>query len=165
MGGSSYQTYGTLPSAVISDGTMPVPVWAVTKMSLTESYKLPPIGSTGAKAVVSAHEDSITLDGVLPGHERFAWKLALETLAETSKRGGGGLLGVPVPGISGLILLTAMTIRTDMQVKKLSFTASATRREALDVSIELEYMPRPSALGKLLDAGAAAVGALKDFAP
>ena len=108
------------------------------------------------------HDDTVTLNGVLPGTERFAWKLALETLAETSKRGGA--MGAFTGGaVSGLILVTSMTIRTDMQVQTLTFTASAPKRDALDVSITLAYMPKPSALGKLLDIASVALGSLKDF--
>ena len=35
-----------------------------------------------------------------------------------------------------------MTIRTDMQIQSLTFTASAARREVLDVSIALVHVPR-----------------------
>jgi hypothetical protein len=163
MAAQSYQEHLVIPSAVLSDGILTVPIWAVTTMTLSETYRLPPIGSSGAKAIVSTHDDTVSLSGVLPGTERFTWKLALETLAETSKRGGavGALTG---GAVSGLILVTTMTIRTDMQVQSLSFTASAAKRDALDVSITLAYMPKPSALGKLLDVASVAIGSLKDFA-
>src|SRR5262245_57551250 len=133
----SFQDYLNVPAAVISDGLLTVPLWAVTTMGLTESYHLPAIGNSGAKAIVATHDDSISLSGVLVGLERYAWKLALETLAETSKRGGalatftGGKLG-------GLILITSMTIRTDMQVKTLVFNASAAKRDVIDVQMTLE---------------------------
>jgi hypothetical protein len=163
MAASSYQEHLVIPSAVLSDGIVTVPIWAVTTMTLSETYRLPPIGTSGAKAIVSTHDDTVSLSGVLPGTERFAWKLALETLAETSKRGGA--IGAITGGaVSGLILVTTMTIRTDMQVQSLSFTASAAKRDTLDVSITLAYMPKPSALGKLLDVASVAIGSLKDFA-
>ena len=63
----SFSKYANLPSAIISDGIMPIPIWAVTQMTLTESYHLPAIGSTGAKAIVSTHDDSVSLSGVLVG--------------------------------------------------------------------------------------------------
>lgn len=159
---ASFQQYAHLPSAIISDGIIPIPIWAVTQMTLSETYHLPSIGSTGAKAIVSVHDDTISLTGVLVGHERFAWKLALETLAESSKR-GTALAAMTKGKVGGLILITSMTIRTDMQVQSLTFTASAARREALDVSISLVYMPKPSLLGKLLDVASVAVGTLADF--
>lgn len=158
----SFQDYATIPSAIISDGIIPVPLWAVTTMTLTETYHLPPIGSKGARAVVATHDDTITLSGVLVGAERFSWKLALETMAETSKRGGA--LGKFTGGkFSGLILVTSMTIRTDMQIQTLTFTASATKRDVLDVSISMAYVPLPSSMGKLLDVASVGVGALADF--
>ena len=159
---SSFQRYGKVPSAIVSDGALlTVPLWAVTSMTLSESYHLPPIGSTGARSVVGTHDDKVTLAGVLVGRERFAWKLALETLAETGRRGSaiGALTG---GAVSGLVLVTSLTIRTDMQVESLSFGASAAKRDVLDVSLSLVHMPLPSALRKLLDLGAVGVGALAD---
>jgi len=158
----SFQQYGHVPSAIISDGILPIPIWAVTQMSLTETYHLPTIGSTAAKAIVSVHDDTISLTGVLLGPERFAWKLALETLAESSKR-GSALAAMSGGTVGGLILITAMTIRTDMQVQTLTFSASSAKRDALDITITLAYMPKPSLLGKLLDIAAVGVGALSDF--
>ena len=137
---NSFSNYANLPSAIISDGVIPVPIWAVTQMTLTESYHLPAIGSTGSKAIVSTHDDTITLSGVLVGTERFAWKLALETMAESSKR-GTALAAMTGGQVGGLILVTSMTIRTDMQIQSLTFTASSAKRGALDVSISMAYMP------------------------
>jgi phage protein U len=158
----SHQQYAHIPSAIISDGVVTIPIWAVTQMTLTESYHLPPIGSTGAKAIVSVHDDAVTLSGVLVGPERFSWKLALETLAEASKR-GTALSATTGGAVGGLILVTSMTIRTDMQVQTLTFTASSSKRQALDVSIAMAYLPRPSLLAKLLDVASVGVGALADF--
>lgn len=158
----SFQRYANIPSAIISDGVIPVPIWAVTQMTLSETYHLPPIGSTGAKAIVSTHDDNVSLTGVLVGPERFAWKLALETMAESSKR-GSALAALTGGRVSGLILITSMTIRTDMQVQTLAFTASSAKRGVIDVAISLTYLPRPSALGKLFDVASIGVGALADL--
>jgi hypothetical protein len=158
---TSFQEYGSTPSAVISDGVLTVPMWAVTTMTLNETYQLPPIGSTSVKAAVAVHDDTISLSGVLVGPERYAWKQALETLAEVSKR-GGAISSVSGGRISGLVLVTSMTIRTDMQVQSLSFTASSGKREAIDVSVSLAYTPLPGPLGKLLDVASLGVGALAD---
>ncbi len=142
------------PSAIITDGLVPVPLYSVSAMSLSETYHLPPIGSSGTRALVATHDDTITLSGVLVGKERYAWKFALETLAESGMRGGGGLVaGLSLLGmnISGLILVTALTIRTDMQITALSFSASAAKRQVLDVSVTLVHVPQPGAINKLLD--------------
>ena len=158
----SYQRYLTVPSAIISDGILTIPLWAVTSMSLGETYHLPAIGDSGAKAVVATHDDTITLNGVLVGAERYAWKLGLETLAETSKR-GGALAAFTGGRFSGLILVTSMTIRTDMQIQSLSFSASAAKRDVIDVTITMAHMPLPGALGKLLDVASLGVAALADW--
>ena len=157
----SYMKHLAVPSAVISDGVLLVPLWAVATIGLSETYKLPPIGSSTAKAVVATHDDTLSLSGVLVGAERYTWKLALETLAEASKR-GSAIAAFSRGAVSGLVVVTAMTIRTDMQVQSLSFTASAAKRDALDVSISMAHMPRPGSLGKLLDVGSLGVGLLAD---
>jgi len=59
--------------------------------------------------------------------------------------------------------VTSMTIRTDMYVQSLSFTASAARRDVIDVSLTMAHMPLPGALGKLLDLASIGVAALADF--
>lgn len=163
----SYLNYDTLPSAIITDGNLltpltTIPLWAVTMMSINEAYHLPPIGSSGQRASVDTHEDTISLTGLFVGRERYAFKFALETLAESSKR-GTAIEALTGGKVSGLILVTAMTIRTDMQIQSLSFTASAQKREALDVSITLAYMPRPGWLAKALDAASVLVGGLADI--
>jgi hypothetical protein len=164
MGESSFVGYDrALPAAVISDGVLTIPLWAVTSLSLTETYQLPPVGSAGHRAVAQVHDDTLSLSGVLVGPERYAWKLGLEQLAEASKRGtalsafSGGTVG-------GLILVTALTIRTDIQIQTLSFTANSAKRQALDVQLTMAHLPLPSLLGKLLDVASVGVGALADLA-
>jgi hypothetical protein len=158
----SFQNYLAVPSAIVSDGIVSVPLYAVTSMILGQAYHLPPVGSSTARAIVATHDDTLSLNGLLVGRERFAWKLALEGLAESSKR--GGFVATRSSGrLTGLIVITSMTIRTDMQVQNLSFTASSGRRDVLDVALIMVHMPLPSALGKLLDMASIGVGALADW--
>jgi len=158
----SFQNYKTMPSAVIAEGVLFVPLWAVTQMSLSETYALPPIGSSKMRAIVATHDDTISLTGMLVGAERYAWKFALESLADAGKRGSG--IGSVLGGkVTGLILITSMTIRTDMQIQSLTFTATAAQRDALGVSITMAHMPLPGALGKLLDVVSVGVGSLADY--
>jgi hypothetical protein len=56
-----------------------------------------------------------------------------------------------------------MTIRTDLQVQSLSFSASAGKRGVIDVSIGLVHMPLPGSLTKILEVGSLGIGALADF--
>jgi hypothetical protein len=154
---TSHQDYLATPSAVLSG----IPLWAVTTMKLTESYKLPPIGSSNLHAIVDTHDDTIDLNGLLVGPERYVWKAALERFAELSRRGAP----LPVVGtIKGLVLVTALAIRTDLQIKTLTFTVTAERRDVIDVAISLIHMPRPAAWRqRLLDVGSVGVAALADL--
>ena len=62
----------------------------------------------------------------------------------------------------GIILWTPMTLRTDMYIQSLSFSASASKRAALDVSITLVHLPRPGLGGEWLDLGNAVVSTALD---
>jgi hypothetical protein len=159
----SFVNLQSTPSAIVSDGAVVVPIWAVTSISLSESYHFPAIGSSGAKALVATHDDTLNLSGVLVGSDRYTWKLALETLAEVGRR-GGALAAATGGRVGGLILITAMTIRTDMQIQSLSFSASSAKRDTLDVSLSMVYMPLPGGLGKLLDAASLSISSLSDWA-
>ncbi len=161
MPASSFVSYDRVPSAVLSDGVLMIPLWVVGAMSITESYQLPPVGSTGHRAVAQVHDDTIMMTASLVGPERFTWKLGLEQLAEASKR-GSALSRFTAGKVGGLILVTALTIRTDIQVQSVSFSVSAAKREVIDVQLTLAYLPLPSLLGKLLDVASVGVGALVD---
>lgn len=152
-----------LPSAVLADPpAFFVPLFAVTAMSLTESYFLPPLGASRERMVVPAHDDTISLTALLIGPERFAWKQVLELMADLSKR-GGALQALTGGRIGGLVLVTSMTIRTDMQIQNLTFAASAARRDVLDVTMSLVHVPRPGPLSRVFDLAAVPVAALADF--
>ena len=140
-----------------------VPLFAVTSMTLSESYHLPPIGSSQERMIVAAHDDTISLSALLVGPQRFTFKFMLETMADLSKR-GTAIERIIRGRVSGLTLVTSMTIRTDMQIQSLAFSASALRRDVLDVAMSLVHVPRPGVLAKALDAAPLAVGALADFA-
>ena len=59
-------------------------------------------------------------------------------------------------------VVTAMTIRTDIYVQSVSFSASSSKRHVLDVALTLVHLPRPGGLAKLLDVAGVAVGTLLD---
>lgn len=160
MSNNSFQNLA-IPSAILFDGVVPLPIFAVTQMQLSETYHLPPLGSSGARAIVDTHDDTISLQGMLVGPTRYALKALLEAMAETSKR--GTKLFLVGPQMAGLVLVTAMTIRLNMQITRLSFTASSAKRETLDVGIDLAYVPPAKGLASaLLDLASVAVGALAD---
>jgi hypothetical protein len=159
---SHVEEFERLPAAIISDGLLPVPLFAVSRMTLTERFTLPPIGASAFRAAVANSTDTISLSAVLVGPQRFAWKQSLELLADFSKRGGA--IGSFTSGtVSGLILVTRMTVRINLQVTELSFTASAQRLDTLDVTIGLQHVPRPGPADLLLDVGAAAAMTAVEF--
>lgn len=161
MSDLSFQNF-TVPSAVLWDGgILLIPLFAVSEMSLTQTYHLPPLGSAGARAIAPVHDSTIRLTGLLVGPSRFVLKLALENQAEAAQRGSAAA-AITGGAVGGLVLVTAMTIRTDMQVKDLTFSANANRRQTLSVTIGLDHVPKPSAIGKLLDIASVGIGALMD---
>jgi hypothetical protein len=158
------------PSAILSDGTLFVQLYAVTTMTLNQTYHLPPIGTSSARALVSTHDDTISLTGLLVGSNRFVQREMLELMAESARRGGSpgaqlanAALSVVGAQVSGLVLVTSMTIRTEMQVQSLTFTASAAKRDVIDVSMALVHLPRPGSLAKLLDVASVGVSSLGGF--
>ena len=161
MSALSFQNIA-VPSAVLWDGgLLLIPLFAVTEIALEETFHLPPLGSAGQRAIAPVHDDTVRLTGLLVGPSRFALKLLLENQAEAGQRGSAAA-AITGGGVGGLILVTSMTIRTDMQVKQLSFSASAARRQVIAVTISLDHVPKPSAVGKLLDIASVGVGALMD---
>lgn len=152
------------PSAILSDGIVPVPLWAVTQLSIESSYFVPQIGGSRRRIAVVTHDDTLSLNAVLLGPSRFAWKVALENLAESSRQ-GTALSHITNGAVGGLVLITSATIRTDLAVQSLSFTQAAQRRGAIDVSLRLLHLPRPGSLAKLLDVASIGVGALTDALP
>ena len=159
---SSYQDYLHTPSAVLFDGVVPIPLWAVSQLSIESSYSLPQIGSTSRRVALPSHDDTLTIAAVLLGRLRYAWKLALENAAEASRL--GNILSRHT-SVGGLVLVTSATIRTDLAVQSLTFAISASRRDTLDVTMRLAHLPRPGSLAKLLDLGSVGVGCLTDALP
>ena len=131
-------------------------------MSISESYHLPPLTSSASRQLVDTHDDTISLTGSLIGWDRFIFKELLEIQAEQSMR-GSFLEKTTMGKVGGLILITTMSIRTDMFVRSLSFSANSSRRDVIDVSISLAHLPRPGPLAQILDAAAVGVGTLMDF--
>lgn len=159
---SRVDEFQRLPAAILTDGLLPIPLFVVTHMSLNERYSLPPVGAAGFRAAVDNSTDTVSISALLIGSQRFAWKQGLEVLADMSKRGGA--IGAWTGGaVSGLILVTRMTIRLDMQVTDLSFSASAQRLDTLEVSIGLHHVPKPGPLNLLMDVGHAAAMTAVEF--
>lgn len=148
------------PAALLTDGVLSASLYAVSVITLNQTYHMPAFGAGLGRAMIDTHDDTLTLSAMLVGPERLLQRLALETLAESAMRGSpvslasGGLL-------DGLILVTPLGIRLNMFVQSLSVTASAARIAAFDVNISLIQAPKLGLVGKLLDL-AVSVASLDD---
>jgi hypothetical protein len=78
----------------------------------------------------------------------------------------------PLMKLAGLPVVSGMTVSLDMQITSLRFTQSNQKRDALDVSISLEQVPRSSVtaiLGEALDialaAGSVAIPVTSEMLP
>ena len=78
----------------------------------------------------------------------------------------------PAMKLTGLPVVSGMTISLDMQITSLRFTQSNQKRDAIDVSITLEQVPRSSLsaiIGEALDlalaVGIVAVPSVSDMVP
>ena len=161
---SSYQDYLRTPSAVLFHGYVPIPLWAVSQLSIMATYSLPQVGNTNRRVALPAHDDKISLSAVLLGRFRFAWKTALENVAEASRY--GTVLSPKRAGLgAGLTLVTSATVRTNLAVESLSFNLTAARRQTIDLTMVLVHLPPPGTRARLLDAASIAVGALADNLP
>jgi hypothetical protein len=152
-----------LPSAVLIDLPLAVPFFAVSRMSLSESYALPPVGAGAFRVATSASTDTVSLTALLVGPQRLLWKKDLELVAASSRTGGslGALTGGKVSGIS---LVSTLVTRTNMQITELSFTAAAQRIDCIEVSVTMRHVPQPGPLDALVDLGATAALSIVEFA-
>ncbi|NMO55179.1 hypothetical protein HH310_28840 [Actinoplanes sp. TBRC 11911] len=161
---SSYASNLHTPSAVLFDGIVPVPLWAVTQMAIDASYAVPAVGGSNRRVALPTHDDTIGLTAVLLGPLRLEWKAMLENIAEASRY--GTVLSPKTGGLgTGLVLVTSATVRTNLAVQSLSFSLTAARQDTIDVTMRLIHLPPPGSLTRLLDVTSIGVGALTDRLP
>lgn len=164
MSNRSYvEEFQHLPSAVLLDLPLAVPLFAVSRLSLSESYALPPVGASAFRVATSASTDVVSLTALLVGPQRLLWKKDLELVAASSRTGGS--LGAWTSGkVSGVTFISTLVTRTNMQVTELSFTAAAQRIDCIEVGITLRHVPQPGPLDALVDLGATAALSITEFA-
>jgi hypothetical protein len=129
-----------------------VPLFTVTSMTLNEGYKVARIAGSTLAQLVAPTTKTITLEAVLLGSTRLIVKKGLEAMALTSR----ALAAAAAPGmkLAGLPVVSGLTISVDMQITAVRFTQSNQKRDAIDVSISMEYVPRSSLsaiVGEALD--------------
>ncbi len=139
-----------------------VPLLYVQSMTISEGYRIQRIAGSKFAQAVSPTTKTIGIEAILMGRERLAMKKALEAMALTSRL----LVAAAAPAlkITGIPVVSGLTISLDMQITDLRFTQSVQKRDALDVSITLQHVPRSSltaiigeAADLLLAAGSAAI--------
>jgi hypothetical protein len=129
-----------------------VPLFAVTSMTLNEGYQVARIAGSRLAQLVSPTTRTIQVEATLLGSTRLLVKKGLEMMALVSRASAAGI----APGLSktGLPVVSGLTIALEMQITTLKFTQSNTKRDAIDVSLTLEHVPRSSVValvGEALD--------------
>ncbi|MFF3757502.1 hypothetical protein ACWEPZ_30130 [Streptomyces sp. NPDC004288] len=147
-----------------------VPLFTVTSLTLSEGYQVARIAGSRLAQLVSPTTRSIGVEAVLVGRTRLLSKKGLEAMALTSRALAGST--APLMNLAGLPVVCGMTVSLDMQITSLRFTQSNQKRDALDVSISLEQVPRSSltaVLGEALDlalaAGTTAIPVVSEMLP
>jgi hypothetical protein len=143
----------------------PVQLLYVQSMTINEGYRIERIMGSRFSQATQPTNKTIVIEAVLPGPDRLARKQALEAVALTSRL----LVATLAPAVAvGVPVVSGLTISLDMQVTELRFTQSVAKRDALDVSITLQQVPRSSlsaVLGAVADLGLAAATAAVPAVP
>jgi hypothetical protein len=135
----------------------PVPLLFVQSMSISEGYRIERIAGSRFSQALSPTTTTIAIEAILTGSGRLLLKKALEALALTSR----ALVAATAPAlkITGIPVVCGVTMSLDMQITDLRFTQSAQKRDAIDVSLTLQHVPRSgltALLGEIADLALAA---------
>jgi hypothetical protein len=128
-----------------------VPLFAVNRITLNESYELPPVGDKGLSQSTGKITRTVQIDATLIGDERHLIRLGLEAMADLSKT-----LPALSSIVSGIPLVAGLTTLIDCQISNLSFAQSAEEKDVFTVSISLKHCPRPGLMALLSEATNAA---------
>jgi hypothetical protein len=144
----------------------PVPLLYVQSIGISEGYQIERIAGSSFSQAVAPTTKTIAIEAVLLGPDRLRLKKALEALALVSRV----LVAATAPllAVTGIPVVSGLTISLDMQITDLRFNQSVQKRDAIDVSLTLRHVPRSSVtaiLGEVADLALAAGGALSVGAP
>lgn len=139
-----------------------IPLLYVQSMSISEGYRIERIAGSKFSQAIAPTTKTIQIEAMLIGPERLLLKKGLEVMALTSRLLAAA--AAPALKFTGIPVVSGLTIALDMQITDLRFSQSIQKREALDVSLTLQYVPRSNLtaiLGEVADlalaAGTAAV--------
>jgi len=111
-------------------------------MTINEGYRIERIMGSKFSQAIAPTTKTISIEAMLIGPDRLQQKKALEALALTSRvLVAAAAAALRVTGIS---VVSGLTISLDMQITDLRFKQNVQKREALDVSITLQHVPRSS---------------------
>jgi hypothetical protein len=144
----------------------PVPLLYVQSISISEGYQIERIAGSAFSQAIAPTTKTIAIEAMLPGPDRLLLKKALEALALVSRL----LVAATAPllAVTGIPVVSGLTISLDMQITDLRFNQSVAKRDTVDVSITLRHVPRSSIttiLGEVADLALAAGTALTSSAP
>jgi hypothetical protein len=134
-----------------------VPLFAVTRITLSENYELPPVGDRGLSQSTGKITRSIQVDATLIGDERHLIRLGLEAMADLSKT-----LPALTSLVSGIPVVAGLTTLLDCQISSLSFSQSSDEKDVFTASISIKHCPRPgisALISEATNAATAIVGA------
>src|SRR5262245_16135620 len=99
-----------------------VPLLYVQSMSISEGYRIERIAGSRHSQAVSPTMKTITIEAMLTGSNRLRLKKRLEAMALSSR----ALVAVTAPAlkITGIPVVSGLTISLDMQITDLRFTQS-----------------------------------------
>jgi hypothetical protein len=125
-------------------------------MIMTEGYRIERIAGSSWSQALAPSTKTIAIEAMLVGPDRLLLKKELEALALASRV----LVAAAAPAmLAGIPVVSGMTISLDMQITDLRFSQSTQKRDALDVSLTLQHVPRSKAAmiaGELADVALAA---------
>lgn len=119
-----------------------VPLFYVQSMHISEGYRIARIAESKFSQATAPTTKTIGIEAMLIGPRRLQLKKALEIMALSSR-----LLvaaAAPALAVTGIPVVSGLTISLDMQITELRFSQSVQKRDALDVSITLQHVPRSS---------------------
>jgi hypothetical protein len=142
----------------------PVQLRFVQSITISAGYRIERIMGSRFAQATQPSTTTIAIAAVLLGPNRLVEKKELEAVALVSR----ALAAQSALGISGIPVVSGLTISLDMQVTSLKITQSVAKRDALDVALTLQHVPRSglsAAIGQVADLALAAATAMVPTAP
>ena len=134
-----------------------IPLFAVTRITLSENYELPPVGDRGLSQSTGKITRTLQVDATLIGDGRHLTRLGLEAMADLSKT-----LPALTSLVSGIPVVAGLTTLLDCQISSLSFSQSSEEKDVFTASISIKHCPRPgisALISEATNAATAIVGA------